>query len=40
MNICESLSVTAQLIPDQTAIIFGERQFSYGQLNALSIAAA
>ncbi len=40
MNICESLSVTAQLIADQTAIIFGERQFSYGQLNALSIAAA
>ena len=40
MNICESLTVTAKLIPSQTAIIFGERQFSYGQLNALSVAAA
>ncbi len=40
MNICESLSVTANLLPDQIAIIFDDRQMSYSQLNSLSIAAA
>ena len=40
MNICESLTVTANLLPDQTAIVFGEQDFSYQRLNRLSIAAA
>lgn len=40
MNICESLTVTANLVPDQTALVFGHHRLSYQQLNSLSIAAA
>ena len=40
MNICECLAVTANLFPDQTAIVFGDQQFTYAQLNALSNSAA
>ncbi len=40
MNICESLSVSANLFPDQTAIVFGRQQLNYRRLNALSISAA
>jgi long-chain acyl-CoA synthetase len=40
MNICESLTVTAKLLPDQTAIIYGDTQLSYRQLNGLSVSAA
>ena len=40
MNVCESLTVTANLVPNQTAIVFGDHRFSYRQLNELSIAAA
>jgi len=40
MNICESLTVTAKIFPDRTAIIFGDVSFSYAALNQRSIAAA
>lgn len=40
MNVCECLAVPANLVPSQTAIVFGNRQLSYGELNALSISAA
>ncbi len=40
MNICESLTVTARLLPDQIAIEFDDHRFTYAQLNAYSAAAA
>lgn len=39
MNICESLTVTARLFPDNIAITFADQQISYARLEAMSAAA-
>lgn len=40
MNVCQSLTSTAQIFPDRTALVFGDQKISYAQLNLLSIKAA
>ena len=40
MNICEHLSQTARLIPDAIAVQFEGTDYSYGQLDRLSLLAA
>ncbi len=40
MNICEHLTGTAQRLPDQDALVFGGRSFTYAELDGLSAAAA
>ena len=36
MNVCESLTFNANLFPDKVAIVFGDRQFNYSELDQLS----
>lgn len=40
MNICESLTRTAKIFPNNDAIVFEGQRFTYARLNALSIATA
>ncbi len=40
MNICEHLTVTAQRIPEQDALVFEGQSFTYAELDARSAAAA
>ena len=40
MNICESLSATARLLPENVAIVYQGQSITYETLNQLSIAAA
>lgn len=40
MNICEHLTATARIFPDRDAIHFEGRQFTYGQLDRMSVAAS
>ena len=40
MNVCQSLTSTAQIFPDRTALVFGDQKISYAQLNLLSTKAA
>ncbi len=40
MNICEGLSRTAQWLPDQVAVVFQDRRWTYAKIDALSQAAA
>lgn len=39
MNICESLTTTAKLLPDKVALIFKDRRMTYAELDGLSVIA-
>ena len=40
MNICECLTTTAKLFPDRIAVVFGDRQWTFRELEQKSQAAA
>lgn len=40
MNICEHLTDTARIFPDRAALVFGQRSYSYGDLDQRSVTAA
>ena len=40
MNICESLTTTAKLFPDRIAVVFGDRKWTFQELEQKSQAAA